>query len=236
MNTDLEYVKRKTMMIARIVQPEADPVFPFITIHPFLESPFWFEKMHIDKVQGMDSSYDLTNPEIYEKWLEAFQQRLDKIDNLSYIYMLWRSSWKMTFMKFCGPYLSEKDYATYLAESWIDEENPNMDANVSISESIKMFKKCKKEDLMCEEDLNYYKSLPDQLTVYRGVAQGRVKIGLSWTDDLDQAKWFQHRFGEENTLLQLNVQKKDIIAYFNTRNEKEILLDVLKYKKQILAV
>lgn len=75
-----------------------------------------------------------------------------------------------------------------------------------------------------------------KITIYRGVAQGRVKIGLSWTDDLDQAKWFQHRFGEGNTLLQLNVQKKDIIAYFNTRNEKEILLDVLKYKKQILAV
>ena len=118
----------------------------------------------------------------------------------------------------------------------MSEENPNMDANVSVSRAIQMFKSCKKEYLMNKDDFAYYKSLPGKIDIYRGVAEGRVKLGLTWTDDIEKAKWFQKRFGNNNHLLHLKVNKKDVIAYFNTRGEKEILLDVLKYKNSIKMV
>lgn len=236
--TDLDGVKEQTIILARAVQPTIIKDLPFLCIHPFFNSPIWSEQMIKDgfgkAITDIPEKYDLTKTETYEKWLMTFEERINKCTDLRYIYMFYDNPWKLTFMRFCGQYLSKKDYAEYLANAWISEENPNMDSNVSISKAISMFKQCPKEYLMCEEDLAYYHALPEEIDVYRGVAQGRVKLGLSWTDDIEKAKWFQHRFGDDNHLLHLKVKKKNVLAYFNTRGEKEIVLDVMKYKKEII--
>jgi hypothetical protein len=71
----------------------------------------------------------------------------------------------------------------------------------------------------------------ERLTIYRGCRSGR-KIGWSWTLDRRKAKWFARRFEEyvEGSPIVLigEVNKKDVIAYFASRKEKEIVVDPKK--------
>ena len=48
---------------------------------------------------------------------------------------------------------------------------------------------------------------------------------LSWTLDKDTAEWFAHRFGENGMVYEAQIQKKYIYAFFNSRNESEVIVD-----------
>lgn len=238
--TDLKSVKAITKSIARIVTPTpaGEGVFSTIAIHPFIESMFWFERAYKD---GNDlTDYLFTKDGLYDEWIEEFSKMVDNRKDLTSVYILWRTPWKLTFMKMCGEYLSEKDYAEYLADAWVVEENPNMDVNVSREEAIEMFKSVKKHYLMDKEDLEYWKKLPEEVELWRGVSKRRVDLGLSWTDDREKAEWFMNRFKEssegEMKLLKVVAPKKHCIAYFNTRGEKEVLLDVFAIEDKIERV
>ena len=88
---------------------------------------------------------------------------------------------------------------------------------------------------MNQEERAAYKSLEDIVTVYRGVTSYNVKNvkALSWTLDRDTAEWFAHRFGEEGTVYEAQIPKEHILAYFNGRNESEVVVDP-KYLEQIM--
>lgn len=54
--------------------------------------------------------------------------------------------------------------------------------------------------------------------------------GLSWTIDQSKAEWFARRFAMlthlgQPRLMEGIVKKKDVLAYFNGRKEKEIVVD-----------
>lgn len=90
---------------------------------------------------------------------------------------------------------------------------------------------------MTEEDYLYYNNLPSEIEVFRGVSKGRVELGLSWTDNREKAIWFMERFkgkkmGEQK-LLKATIRKDDVLAYFNTRNEQEIVVDVFAIQDKI---
>ena len=72
----------------------------------------------------------------------------------------------------------------------------------------------------------------DMITVYRGVRVNNYK-GLSWTTDKQCAEWFAKRFGiseEKSYVFTGQIKKKDIIAFFDNRNEEEIVCDYRKVK------
>jgi len=235
--TNLEEIKETTKRMALIMSPKETMLQ--IAIHPFVDNMYWYEKQFYKKCP-MDECY-LGDDKIYHEWYENFCSKVDKAEDLTRVYMFWRDPWKLTFMKYCGKYLSAKDYAELLADAWVTEENPNMDVNVSRKEAIKMFNSCDKKLLMEKEDYEYYMNLPDEITIWRGVGYHRIDLGLSWTDDEDKAKWFMNRWKSSdkyNTrqLLQVTTNKKNVIAYFNTRDEKEILLDVFAVKDKIKRI
>lgn len=202
-----------------------------IVQHPYISSMF---DMSIN-----GKLIDLNQEESLKEVRSKYFKMIDESDLLRN-YMFIRTPWKLTWFKYVKEYLSEEDYAHFLEDAWISEENPNMDLNVSRKESIGYFKKANKKFLMNEEDYNYYKGLPEELIVWRGVSPGRVSMGLSWTDDREKAEWFKERFegmrGEEGLLLEAKINKKDVLAYFNTRGEKELVVDVFKIKKQIIEI
>ena len=202
-----------------------------IVQHPYVSNMF---DMSID-----GELIDLNKEENLKEVRNKYFKIIDESDLLRN-YMFIRTPWKLTWFKYVNEYLSEEDYAKYLEDAWVSEENPNMDLNVSRKESIGYFKKANKKFLMNEEDYAYYKELPEELTVWKGVSPGRVSMGLSWTDDKEKAGWFKERFegmsGEEGLLLEAKINKKDVLAYFNTRGEKELVVDVFKIKKQIIEV
>ena len=81
-----------------------------------------------------------------------------------------------------------------------------------------------------------FKSLPEEVMIYRGGHKKNNSKALSWTVDYNQALWFAKRFDNNGYVLQATIKKDDIIAYFDERNEKELIVDFnkiydLKYKK-----
>lgn len=244
--TNLDKIKEATKLLAKSVSVTSVPEFDMLSTHPFTESVIWYKKfseayLGSGKIEPnkIAKEIDLRVPETFSAWLEEFNAIVDKAKTVVEVYMLWRTPYKLLFVKMCQELLSDKELAEYLADAWVTEDNPNMDVNVSRREALELFKKCKKTYLMTPEDYQYYKNLPDQITVWRGVGVGRTKYGLSWTDDEEKAKWFMNRWnaaGEQGTMLRATVDKKDVVAYFNTRNEKEILLDVFACKNNIMEI
>jgi hypothetical protein len=71
--------------------------------------------------------------------------------------------------------------------------------------------------------------LPDTLTLYRGAAEGH-EFGMSWTADIDRARWFAKRFsghvGGTHSLWKAEVPRDLILARFHeSRGEDEWVVD-----------
>ena len=63
--------------------------------------------------------------------------------------------------------------------------------------------------------------------MYRGVTpynEGNVKA-LSWTLSRETAEWFAHRFDEDGTVYEAQIDNKHIFALFSGRNESEVIVD-----------
>ena len=138
-----------------------------------------------------------------------------------------RQAYSLTFLKYASPYLSKADFSKILADAWIRSENPNCDTNVSKSKLISMFKQADPHELMLEDELRQYEELDDTVTVYRGVTSHNAKNikALSWTLDREKAEWFAHRFNEDGTVYEAEIDKQHILALFNGRNESEVIVD-----------
>ena len=72
----------------------------------------------------------------------------------------------------------------------------------------------------------------NMVTIYRGVKVNNHRV-LSWTVDKSVAEWFAKRFGYDGDKCYVfngTINKKDILAVFTSRNEKEIVCDYRKIK------
>ena len=72
-----------------------------------------------------------------------------------------------------------------------------------------------KDFFMGKKNQQILNNLPDKLTIYRGDSKSRR--GYSWTLDKQYAKLF-------GKLLKREISKKDVFAYINDRDEKEIII------------
>ena len=96
--------------------------------------------------------------------------------------------------------------------------------------------------IMTEEERAHLASLPEQITVYRGVGNPEHQQGFSWTLDRQRAEWFAQRFLDqpiaamfrltsfdpnhkaEPVLVTGVVSRKDVIAYLAQRDEQELVV------------
>ena len=69
-------------------------------------------------------------------------------------------------------------------------------------------------------------------TVYRGIGTESRENGISWTLDKEKATWFARRFSE-GYVIQGTVEKKDILAFFNDRKEKEVISSPRNVKEKV---
>jgi hypothetical protein len=79
---------------------------------------------------------------------------------------------------------------------------------------------------MGEDEDNLLRSLPEEVTIYRGCTKGLNENGISWTLNKEKAQWFSTRLlrkGATPIVLERTVPKSDIIALFNGRNEFEVV-------------
>jgi hypothetical protein len=57
---------------------------------------------------------------------------------------------------------------------------------------------------------------------------------MSWTTDPDTAAWFAHRFGHRGEVFTTTLAKRKILAYFDDRSEREVLIDPRRIRFAVL--
>ncbi|MDB5518718.1 MAG: hypothetical protein JWQ17_5476 [Tardiphaga sp.] len=119
--------------------------------------------------------------------------------------------------------LEDSLYWQLLARLWIDSENifENRAAWAELWQARRDSKCCAME----VEEQEAFKKLPHQLVLYRGVgADDEGLDGLSWTLSREKAIWFANRRKGAPRLVTASVKKGGIHAYFDRRDEREVVV------------
>lgn len=207
--------------------------YPFMVKHPFTDTAFTSIVKNPDKLTENKVINILESENNLNCWREYMSDRINSADSADEIYCRITKPYRLTFMKYAGQYLSEKDFAEMLCNAWISSESPN-------SELLRMFRSADKSLLMTAEERKRLDELDDPVTVYRGVTPYNAKSvkAMSWTLDYEKALWFAKRFDSEGTVYSAEIEKSHILALFDGRNESEIvvepacLLNIEEYEEQ----
>ncbi len=220
--TDLDAVKYMAVSLlhTRINETKFSPM---VVQHPFTNSAF----VGISSNGEMELLNILESAEGKVKWQEFMEKQITNADSVYRIFMMVNKPYALTFLKLASKHLSFDDFSRILGDAWIMSENPNGDANVTKGELIEFFVAADPEVIMTAEERKQLDELDDVVTVYRGVTSYNADNvrALSWSLEYDTANWFAHRFDEDGTVYQAQVNKKDILALFNGRNEAEVIVN-----------
>jgi len=94
-----------------------------------------------------------------------------------------------------------------------------------LSQRIGMFELAEPQHLMSKSEYLSFLNLPKELKIYRGgknMTANKLKYGMSWTTDINQAAWFADRFVFNNDIpvvIEAIVKKENIFGYFDYENE-----------------
>lgn len=228
--TNLNQVKdlAKTFLMLDIAETKMSPL---IVKHPFTDTGIVaFRKDD----GGIVQANLLEDKEELQKWRRHMVEQVDCSESAFHIHLMVTKPYRLAFLKYAQPYLSQKNFSEILNDAWVCSENPNSDPNVSQKELIAMFRAAEPTELMAEDEYLKFRQLDDTVTVYRGVTEynaDKVKA-LSWSLEYEKAEWFAHRFGENGKVYEAQIAKEHILAYFNNRNEQEVIVD----PKQLMEI
>lgn len=192
-------------------------------VHPFLNDRIvYFE----DDTEH--PFHDILNDDAaLQKAVLRYRNFIEKSGSIDEILLLITKPYRLQFLDIIQKGLSPDEMGRLLAGVWVGNECPNNDV-IPLSTIIKWFKNASKQSLMYADEFAYYDSLPDEFTVYRGIGSESNKKGISYTLSLEKAEWFANRFQKKGYVLTGTAKKKDVIAYFNRREEQEILIEPKK--------
>lgn len=233
MECDLESIKSTTKMLFDMCEFKPVDGLP-ICQHPFSAST------HGCVVEnGETSLVDLQTADGVARFRKYTYYIIDKQVDVYGVMRIVREPYWLTWLWLNNPYLDKSTFSELFGEAWVSVENSNGDANVKQKTLITWFKYADKKHLMSEEELAIYENLPDTLTVYRGLSSLSSKTGISYTTSLDVAKFFANRFksdGFTQIILKAEIHKNDVLAFFNGRNEEEIVVDYPRIKDKIVEI
>ena len=224
--TDLQAVKNiaKSLLNVPVLETEYSPM---IVSHPFTKCGIVMVLDGDDFVQ-----LNITNSrDCLCKWIEQVSKQIDESENVYHVYNMLNDAYRLMFFDSVAQCLSKEDFSTMLGMVWVDSEYANMDTNVSKKAMLKHFKNADKSFLMSESELETYEDLEDTVIVYRGVSteQKNNTKALSWTTSFGKAKWFSERWGR-GIVYAAEIDKKDVLAYFDRKNEDEVVVDFNQLK------
>lgn len=160
--------------------------------------------------------------EKYLLWQEVFAEDIRQRKNAYSIACLIKPYYKPIFFESIKDYLSKKDFAKILADYWV--AYGIMDAPKT--KFLSWFQEADKSYLMSKREQKKFNALPEKVTIYRGVNNPGYKYGFSWTLDKRIAYWFANRYeNKESYVYECTVDKKDLVCYFEIRNEEEVIID-----------
>lgn len=191
----------------------------------FVHHPYYTTVIEAVKKNGKAEMIDIRDPEMLkEKQDEIINAIMSAKSYMQLLFMI-RGSYLPAFFKSTYRHLSYEDFSEALAHIWLMTEFPNIDVNVSKKEFIRFFGMALKNKLMDSEEYIVYQNFPEVLTVYRGVTEGGTEKALSWTLDLEKAKWFATRWGKNGKVFKAKIKRDYVLAFFSGRNESEVVID-----------
>lgn len=226
--TDIDEVRNVAYLLLR--QPIADTKYsPLIVSHPFTNTGV--TGMRDEKTGEFIMANIAENPEERKAWRKLLKRSIDAKDNPYGIFMMLHHAYAMTFLKYAGEYMSDKDFAKILGDAWVQAENANDDVEVTQEEQLEMFRRAPKKYLMSNSERKAFYALPDEVTVYRGLEDvfEHELHALSWTTDIHTAEFFANRFHKKGDapgcIYQAKISKAHILAYFDRRDESEVIVE-----------
>lgn len=220
--TSLSQVKSMARVFL-FVDPELGPHSPVVIHHPFTDSGI--VGLYRD---GQLTIGDIsTNETDLSDWREQVSNHIDRAETVMDIVSMISNSYKLGFLKYILPYLSNKDMSDALGYIWKHSESPNRDPNLPKKRLVSLFKRADPTVLMDEDEIAQLSALPDVITVYRGVTSYNAQNirALSWTLCKKTAMWFAKRYGEKGKVYQATISKDHALAYFSGRGENELIVD-----------
>ena len=221
--TDLSEIKSlaSTLLLFDIRSTEFSPL---IVKHPFTDSGMVAYRTEDGEIAQADITSDSAALEL---WRQEKIRQIKEARTPHEISFMVTKSYSLAFLKYVAPHLSIKDLSEMLSDVWVRTESPNNDPNMSKNRLLSLFKKAEPKFLMNEDEYDEFQALDNTVTVYRGVTSHNAKNvkALSWTLSYDTADWFAHRFGEDGTVYEAQIDRRHIYAYFNRRNEHEVIVD-----------
>lgn len=212
--------------------------------HPFLNSsvtgirnPDVIQELNSRNIQLLDIGGQhilsiLDSPEVWELYKKDRRLTLRESKNPFDILYMVNKPYRFEFLKAVLNLLSKEDFSELLADVWVNNEGTNHTSVFTQKELAELFSSCDLEYLMDEEEREVFRNLPDELTIYRGVARRRknnVQV-FSWTLSKDRAEWFSRRPAgpclpprTNGVVYQANIKKEHIFAYF--AREEEIIVN-----------
>lgn len=148
--------------------------------------------------------------------------------NYEQIYIQANASDKIkVFIEHCENFTDE-EYWKELADAYIQQNYKKIPYKVY----YKLFssERPQREKLMNKEEIKLFRKMPKEITIYRGGSKTELKTkmyGVSWTLDKKIAEKFADiksiRDKKEMVVIEKTISKKDVIAYFTSRQEEEII-------------
>lgn len=136
--------------------------------------------------------------------------------------------------------ISDKKYWTMIGLTW-----ESCDNLIHYREEVKSLFRSKRkfrQYLMSSAGQSSLNKLPEEITIFRGMTVDEFKsgdFGISWSLKKEVAEFFAKYFRNchvtyyPKTICELKIKKSDVIAFFNGRNEEEIIYDYASHKNKI---
>lgn len=196
--------------------------FPGVVRHPFTTSTV----CGVRGKSGHPEILDITeNEDNMLRWKQTISDIIEETNSVFNILMIMTRPYRFVFLVSVFSELSDIDKGVCLSYVWTDSEDPG---NLSSSLVELLFCSVEPEYLMSDEELEILDDLPMTVQVYRGVSRihfDQEASRLSWTLDRDVARKFAKRFSNKGDgfIYTGYVDKRDILAYFDSRGEKEVI-------------
>lgn len=196
--------------------------FGLMLNHPLVQEIMYHEQM---------------NALINKRYTLKAEALAEAVKNNRWSQVIWyhERPWRIDVLLKYGKQMPDRVYWESVGCVWTDSENiwQNYDHWRTLWENPRPGRKWSMESA----DRRRLALLPDLIKVYRGVGgmgmsnRRRRKPGMSWTTDRDKAEWFANRWKQTPaTVLEGRVEKSDVHAFFNSRDESEIVSTQVKVK------
>ena len=216
--TNIQAVQDIAINLLNIPVTKKDLVGFGIISHPFFNSsiiPFNDELIDI-----------FENKEKFHQYVKNLKEHIKQCEEVWKIMLLVNKPYRIFFLFLIKDYLEINKFSELLKECYTETEYPNKDVNVSVEQIKNMFATANTDFLMDKDEKIFFNSFEDTITIYRGFSSKKYYNALSWTIDINVAKFFATRFANTNgCIYQATIKKSDIFAYIDSRNEKEVIVD-----------